>query len=165
MIDHGLGTPNERNYIRLCWAADRHLRLLVAYQTAAGTVTTQADLDLGLIAPSTPFKVAFSAAPNSFVAALDGQPAVSDTSGTFPGAAIMRIGRSQTTANNWDGAIGRVTLWSTAKPTEDSRTFRPPLPVTASLPGATASPPGAGPPAPPPAIRPSPRRRSVRRAR
>ncbi len=119
MMDHGLGTPNERNYIRLYWAADRHLRLLVAYQTAAGTVTTQADLDLGLIEPSTPFKVAFSAAPNSFVAALDGQPAVSNTSGTFPGAAIMRIGRSQTTANNWDGAIGRLTLWSTAKPTEE----------------------------------------------
>ena len=113
------GNATERNYIRLCWDAGEHLHLLVSTQATTGSATTQTDLDLGLVEVSTAFRVAFSAAPNSFIAARDGQPALSDTSGAFPGAAQMRIGRGQTTSNNWDGTVGRVTLFATTRTTEE----------------------------------------------
>ncbi|MDB5539301.1 MAG: hypothetical protein JWQ89_1028 [Devosia sp.] len=113
------GTPTERNYIRLYWDAGKHLHLLVTNQASIGSTTTQADLDLGVIDVSTAFRVAFSAAPNSFVASLDGQPALTDSSGSFPGAAAMRIGRGQTTSNNWNGSVARVTLFPAATSAEE----------------------------------------------
>lgn len=118
-IDFTSGAPTERNYIRLCWDAGKHLHLLVSAQAVTGSTTTQADLDLGLVEVSTSFRVAFSAAPNAFIAARDGQPALSDASGAFPGAAQMRIGRGQATSNNWDGTISRVTLFAATKTVEE----------------------------------------------
>lgn len=118
-VDFSAGTSTERNYVRLYWDASRHLHLLVVTQATIGSATTQADLDLGVIAVSTPFRVAFSAAPDSFIAACDGQPALSDLSGTFPGAAKLRIGRGQTTNNNWGGAIARVTLFAATRTIEE----------------------------------------------
>lgn len=114
-IDLPSGLPTERNYIRLYWDASRHLHLLVSAQATAGSTTAQADLDLGVVAVSTPFRVAFSAAPNSFIASRDGQPAISDTSGTFPGAAQMRIGRGQGSANDWAGTVSRITIYAATK--------------------------------------------------
>lgn len=114
-IDFPSGLPTERNYIRLYWDASRHLHLLVSTQATTGSTTTQADLDLGVVAVSTPFRVAFSAAPNSFIATRDGQPVISDTSGTFPGAAQMRIGRGQGTSNDWGGTISRVTIYAATR--------------------------------------------------
>lgn len=118
-IDFSSGNATERNYIRVYWDSGKHIHLLVSSQATAGSATTQADLDLGIVEVSTTFRVAFSAAPNSFVAARDGQPALSDTSGTFPGAAQMRIGRGQTTFNNWGGTIGRVTLFAATRTAEE----------------------------------------------
>lgn len=114
-IDFPSGSPTERNYIRLYWDAARHLHLLVTVQATTGSTTTQADLDLGLVDVSTTFRVAFSAAPNSFAAARDGEVAVTDTSGAFPGAAQMRIGRGQGSANDWSGTIARVTIYASTK--------------------------------------------------
>lgn len=116
-IDFASGNPTERNCIRLYWDATKHLHLLVSTHVTAGSTTIQADLDLGVVEVSTPFRVAFSAAPDSFMAALDGQPALSDTSGGFPGAAQIRIGRGQATSNNWGGTIGRVTLFAATRTT------------------------------------------------
>lgn len=113
------GTPTERNYIRLYWDAGKHLHLLVTAQATIGSTTTQADLDLGIVDVSSSFRVAFSAAPNSFIASLDGRPALADSSGTFPGAAAMRIGRGQTTSNNWNGSIERVTLFASTRTAEE----------------------------------------------
>lgn len=112
------GAAIERNYIRLVWDASSHLRLVGTCQATAGSTTEQFNLDLGVVAASTAFRVAFSCAPNSFIASLGGHPALSDTSGIFPGAAVMRLGRSQTGSNNWNGTIERVTLFDAASTTE-----------------------------------------------
>lgn len=114
-IDSG-GTVTERNYIRLYWDVDRHLHLLVSAQVTTGSTTAQADLDLGLVEVSTSFRVAFSAAPDSFTASLDGEAAISDASGLFPGAAQMRIGRGQGASNDWGGTVARVTIYAETKP-------------------------------------------------
>lgn len=114
-IDFAAGTSTERNYIRLYWDAAKHLRLAVRSQATIGAATPQADLDLGLVEVSTPFRVAFSAVPDSFIAALDAGPAVTDTSGSFPGAARMRIGRGQASSNHWGSGIGRVTVFAAAR--------------------------------------------------
>lgn len=100
----------ERNYLRLVWDASEHLRLIASYQTATNVTSEQANLDLGVVSPLTPFVLAFSATANAFSASLDGQPAVTDVSGLFPGCAVMRICRSQS-GDTWDGAINRVTLF------------------------------------------------------
>lgn len=116
-VDFASGYATQRNYIRLYWDAGRHLHLLVSTQATIGSTTTQADLDLGIVEVSTSFRVAFSAAPTSFIAARDGLPALSDTSG-FPGAAQMRIGRGQEVWENWDGTIERVTLFAATRTAE-----------------------------------------------
>lgn len=99
------GGSTERNRIRLVYDGTGHLRLIATFANIE-----IANLDLGAVAASTPFRVALSAANNSYSAALDGQPAVTDLSGTFPGIGMIRIGRSST-GETWDGSIERVRLF------------------------------------------------------
>lgn len=102
-VNNGSGV--ERNYTRLVWDASEHLRLIV--RSADSEV---ANLDLGVVSASTDFSVAFSAATNAFSASLDGQTAVTDSAGVFPGVAFLRIGRGFT-GNTWDGDIAEVILY------------------------------------------------------
>src|SRR5690606_17072209 len=82
--------PLERNFIRLVWDADDHLRFIVSFG-GTGAAVEQVNLDLGEVPAATPFAVCFSAQANDFKAALEGQPIKADTSGSFPGLAMLRL--------------------------------------------------------------------------
>lgn len=105
----------ERNFIRLVWDADGHLRFIVSYG-GTGSLVEQANLDLGEVAPETPFTVHFSAQANDFKAALEGRPVQSDTSGSFPGLAVLRLGKGRSNSEKlWGGSIDRLVLWPAAQ--------------------------------------------------
>ncbi len=97
---------NEANRIRLVYDNSGNLHFMVTRDNSA-----QADLDLGAIAVSTSFEVSFSSSANNFKASLNGGSVVSDTAGSHPGIAYIRIGRSFT-GETWDGGIDRVTLYN-----------------------------------------------------
>jgi len=103
------GTPHERNRVRLEWDAGKHLRLVITSGNAE-----QANLDLGVVEVSTPFAVLFSARTNDFRAALRGGPLVLDSSGTFPGIAMLYLKRQNATGSSFDGTLDRVTLFPAA---------------------------------------------------
>ena len=66
----------------------------------------QADLDLGVVADSTEFKVVFSFAANAFYASINGGTSVSDTSGTMPtGLVTRRHGCDSAGASQWGGHL------------------------------------------------------------
>lgn len=99
----------ERNRVRIVWDSTKHLRLIVTMANAE-----QANLDLGIVETSTDFDIRFSCASNAFSAWLEGGPLVTDTSGTMPGLACLRIGGSFT-GEAWDGTLGQVDLWPTTQ--------------------------------------------------
>ncbi|ODT78889.1 MAG: hypothetical protein ABS76_22360 [Pelagibacterium sp. SCN 64-44] len=106
--------PLERNYIRLVWDADGHLRFVASFG-GTGAAVEQANLDLGPVAAGAPFAVAFSARANDFRAALLGQPVRSDLSGAFPGLAALRFGKGRSDVDKvWTGTIGRLRLYRRA---------------------------------------------------
>jgi hypothetical protein len=96
---------SERDRIRLEYRTDTHLHLVVTSFAVAN-----ADLDLGAVANSTAFSVAFSCAQNAFSASLNGGVAVTDASGVCPGAAFMRIGKSFT-GEAWAGSDPLVAVF------------------------------------------------------
>lgn len=107
-------TAVERNFIRLVWDTNGHIRFIVS-SGATGSQVEQANLDLGTVAPATRFTVVFSARLNDFKAALVGQPTRSDTSGSFPGLAVIRLGRGRSNTDRlWTGTIDRLQLWPRA---------------------------------------------------
>lgn len=99
---------HERNRVRLEWDASSHLRLLV---TNIGTDV--ADLDLGIVAPLTPFRALFSVKTNDFRASLLGGPVAADTSGDLPGLAKLYLKRQNAPGSTFDGTLGRLTLFPT----------------------------------------------------
>ncbi len=104
------GGLNLRSYLRLIYDGTGHIRLIVRFANAEAV-----NLDLGAVAAGAPFRVAFSAASNQFSGSLSGAPAVTDTSGSFPGVSTLRIGGS-VSGEAWDGSIGSVTIFGAAKP-------------------------------------------------
>lgn len=109
------GSWIERNYVRIVWMADGHLRLVAAY-AGTGTVVEQANLDLGVVAPGAAFTVAFSAKLNDFRAALVGQPVQEDAAGVLAGIATMRLGKARSDVDLlWTGSIQNVRLCARAK--------------------------------------------------
>lgn len=74
-----------------------------------------ANLNLGVVAPSTAFKVDVALKTNLFVAWLNDGDAVIDTVGTMPGATKLWIGRSGP-GEAWGGSVKRVALYSSERP-------------------------------------------------
>lgn len=90
------------------WNASGELRVRVT----RGAVT-QADLNLGVISPSSAFELLVSFKLNAFYAQLTGGPTVQlDLSGDHPGVCFMKIGESPVASTAWDGSIGRVRIYA-----------------------------------------------------
>jgi hypothetical protein len=104
----------ERNFIRLIWKADGTLHFVVSFG-GTGSAVDQVDFNLGSVAASTSFAVAFTAKENDFRAAMLGRPVQVDTSGSFPGIAGIRIGKARSAAAlMWTGTVDRVRLYQRA---------------------------------------------------
>lgn len=75
-----------------------------------------ASLDLGAVADSAAFTVAFACTTNRFSASLNGGPIVTDTAGVLPGLPRLRIGRNYagTAGQVWDGTVSRGRLYAEA---------------------------------------------------
>lgn len=102
----------ERNFIRLTWDASQHLRFIVSFG-GSGTQVEQVNLDLGLVAAGSSFAVGFSARDGEYRAALMGQPVQQALSGTFPGLAVLRVGRGRSGVSGlWTGSVERLRLFS-----------------------------------------------------
>ncbi len=105
--------PMERNFIRLAWEPDGHLRLKVSVQTAAGVTSQQANLDLGILSAGEAFAALVSVAEARVQAVLIGGVAVGKDVILVPGLAAVRLGRGHA-GSAWGGTIGRATLWAGA---------------------------------------------------
>lgn len=105
--DHedGAIAGSARNRVRVYWDNAKRLQVLV---NQAGAVVAQ--LDLGVVETSTDFELLLSVSSNAFRAVLLGRGALqADLSGTMPGLAVLRIGRS-IAGEAWDGTIDRVSI-------------------------------------------------------
>lgn len=69
---------------------------------------SQCDINLGVVANSTAFKVAFAWAAGDFAAALNGGTVGTDAVGTLPTVTTMRSGRDHS-ASEWNGHIKQIT--------------------------------------------------------
>lgn len=95
----------ERDRIRLVMqASDNHLLLVVTQNNSA-----IASLDLGAVALSESHKVAIGIGDSYFAASLNGSTPLIDASGSAPGVAYMRVGRSFT-GEDWLGTVTRVAM-------------------------------------------------------
>jgi hypothetical protein len=113
----------ERNFIRLVWDATQHLRFVVS-SGVTGAQVEQVNLDLGVVAAGTRFSVGFSAREGDYRAALVGQPVQQALSGTFPGLAALRVGRSRSSVSGlWTGSVERLRLFSTSMGEEQFAAF------------------------------------------
>lgn len=95
----------ERNRVRIVYGTDNHLHLIVTYNN-----TQVGDIDLGVVAVSNRFRVAFSIASGAFRAAINGMPVQIVTGQNPPGLCYWREGRSFT-GETWDGQIEEVAFW------------------------------------------------------
>lgn len=93
------GTEDER--IRIERNASNEIHCIV---TDGGVA--QCDLNLGAVANSTAFKVAFAWKANDFAASLNGAAVVTDVSGTLPTVTTLRIGSGVT--GNWGATIKKT---------------------------------------------------------
>lgn len=86
-------------------------------RTRLGGVS-QADLNLGVIAASTPFDLLTSAENNAFYACLlGGDILAQDVSGILPGVAFMKVADSPVASRTWgDGVVNRVTIYDDGSP-------------------------------------------------
>lgn len=113
----------ERNYIRLVWDTNQHLRFIVSFG-GSGSQVEQVNLDLGVIPLGTAFSVGFSARNGEFRVALVGRAALQAMAGTFPGLAAIRLGRSRSSVGGlWAGSIERVRLFAKAMGEEEFAAF------------------------------------------
>lgn len=103
------GTINERIYIERNSSDEIHLLVV------DGGVT-QADLNFGVVADNTVFKLAYRASANDFAGCLDGAAVITDTSGTMPTLTTKRYGRDHASANYWNRTIMRDSVWSHKQP-------------------------------------------------
>lgn len=100
------GTDGERFRVRLVWDAAGQLRLVV---TSSGA--EQANLDLGSVAPSTPFTVMASIGPNRVVARRDAGTVAIDRTVNVPAIGRLWIGRSFS-GEAWSGSLDRLAVWA-----------------------------------------------------
>lgn len=92
---------------------------IVVYRLANGTViaewfvggVTQAALFSLNVASGNLFKIAFSWRTNDFAMSINGSAAVTDTSGTIPTVASMRIGGNTGNISPWNATIRRQTYY------------------------------------------------------
>lgn len=112
----------ERDRVRLFWTDTGRIHLVTTTNNG-----TTADLDLGAVAVSTSFKVAFgisqgvnATAGTGVAASLNGANAMlQQTSGTaVPGVSHMRIGRPTTAISLWDGAFDQVAVVRNHQPSD-----------------------------------------------
>lgn len=90
------GTANER--IRIVRNSSNEIHCIV---TDGGSDVC--DLNLGAVANSTSFKVAFSWAANDFAASLNGGAVQTDTGGTLPTVTTLRLGSGN--GNYWNSQL------------------------------------------------------------
>lgn len=100
------GTANERIYIHR--NASNEIHCLVV----DGGVT-QADLNLGVVADSTAFKLALAWSANDIAASLNGGAVVTDATATLPTVTTIHHGEDAAAANQWGGYIKRERYWAT----------------------------------------------------
>lgn len=113
----------ERNFIRLIWDASQHMRFVVS-SGVSGAQVEQVNLDLGVVSAGTRFAIGFSAREGEYRAALVGQPVQQALSGTFPGLAALRLGRSRSSVSGlWTGGIERLRLFSASMGEEPFAAF------------------------------------------
>lgn len=98
---------HDENCIRVTWIATTgHIVVTVLYGTAS-----QASLDLGAVAISTPFKIDLTTRLNEFAAWLnDGTPVI-DTLGSQPGVAFIRTGNSSAGSEAFSGTVTRIAVF------------------------------------------------------
>ena len=101
------GTENER--YRIERNSSDEIRVIV---TDGGV--EQANLNLGVVADDTDFKVAVRFAASDFAASLDGAAVVVDTGGTLPTIDTLRPGMD-TSGNEWNSTIASIQLWNGSK--------------------------------------------------
>lgn len=72
-----------------------------------------ADINLGTVANSTVFRVAFRAAANDFAACLNGGSVSTDTVGSMPAGMVNgRISGDSASSNQWAGTIASLSEWT-----------------------------------------------------
>lgn len=104
----GLGT---RNSVRLSRNTAGNIILDVL-----NNASSVASLDLGNVADGASFNVRFAVTNNRFSGSLNGGTVVTDTAGTLPPLAAMRLGRDSMIGSvvAWDGTFQSFTLWPEA---------------------------------------------------
>lgn len=109
--DGGQGGLGTRNSVRLIRNIAGNIILDVLNNAAS-----QASLDLGNVADGAAFTVRFAVTNNRFSGSLNGATVVTDTAGTLPPLAAMRLGRDSMIGSvaAWDGTIQSFTLWPEA---------------------------------------------------
>ncbi|MFN4091372.1 MAG: hypothetical protein ACK4FG_00585 [Brevundimonas sp.] len=100
---------SERDRVRLAWGADQRLRLVVTRNNGE-----QANLDLGVVAPSSAFEVRCSLAVDEIAGSVNGVPAKLDAAAALPGIGVVRLGRSFT-GEAWTGDVKAFGLWFGAR--------------------------------------------------
>ena len=102
------GTASNR--IRIVRDSSSHVRCIV---TSGGV--EQANLDMGAVASSTLFKLAFAWQASDFAASLNGAAVVTAASGSLPsGLTTTRYGYSAS-GEQWDGHINALAYWTSRK--------------------------------------------------
>jgi len=109
--DGGQGGLGTRNSVRLTRNTSGNIILDVLNNAAS-----QASLDLGNVADNAAFTVRFAVTNNRFSGSLNGATVVTDTAGTLPPLAAMRLGRDSMIGSvaAWDGTFQSFTLWPEA---------------------------------------------------
>lgn len=109
----GTYVPIENNLGQVAWNAAGELHVIVYADDAAVTKVLQADLNLGVVAPGTAFKVQLTFAKNAVVAKLNANAPIADTSCNFPAMAALRLRRSQKNGtDDWLGSVEVVKVYS-----------------------------------------------------
>jgi len=111
-------TAQQRNYARLCYSSDGHLRFKIFTQTVLGTSgTQQADIDLGVATVSTAFTVQFVLTAGIAGVSVNGGAPITASPTNMPPLAVMRFKQGQaTTTNDYDGTLNRVRLFRNLTP-------------------------------------------------
>jgi len=111
-------TAQQRNYARLCYSSDGHLRFKIFAQTVLGTTgTQQADIDLGVAAVSTTFTVQFVLTAGIAGVSVNGGAPITASPTNMPPLAVMRFKQGQVaTTNDYDGTLNRVRLFRNLTP-------------------------------------------------
>lgn len=101
----GKATGQDRDRVRLAWATNGDLKLIVTRLNVE-----QVNMVIGSLAAGADFSVRLSIGANDVIASLNGAPGVVDTSCSPPGLAYMRLGRSRS-GEAFGGVIHEAGIW------------------------------------------------------